>query len=92
MLGRVDAVVLIHGGMGREARLKAQDAFRHDPKVHVLLATDAAGEGINLQRAHLMVNYDLPWKLLRVVAKRTSSVPNVFASLRAAKHCFSASA
>jgi hypothetical protein len=26
-----------------------------------LVATDAAGEGINLQRAHLMVNYDLPW-------------------------------
>ena len=61
LLGRVDAVVLIHGGMGREDRLKAQDAFRHDPNVHVLLATDAAGEGINLQRAHLMVNYDLPW-------------------------------
>ena len=61
LLGRVDAVVLIHGGMGREDRLKAQDAFRHDPDVHVLLATDAAGEGINLQRAHLMVNYDLPW-------------------------------
>jgi SNF2 family DNA or RNA helicase len=35
--------------------------FRHDPEVQVLLATDAAGEGINLQRAHLMVNYDLPW-------------------------------
>ncbi|WP_245969461.1 protein NO VEIN domain-containing protein [Thiocapsa rosea] len=31
------------------------------PEVQVLLATDAAGEGINLQRAHLMVNYDLPW-------------------------------
>ena len=61
LLGRVDAVVLIHGGMGREDRLKAQDAFRHDPEVQVLLATDAAGEGINLQRAHLMVNYDLPW-------------------------------
>ena len=41
--------------------MKAQEAFRHDPKVQVLLATDAAGEGINLQRAHLMVNYDLPW-------------------------------
>ena len=27
----------------------------------MLLATDAAGEGINLQRAHLLVNYDLPW-------------------------------
>ena len=60
-LGAQDAVVVIHGGMGREARLKAQESFRHDPDVQVLLATDAAGEGINLQRAHLMVNYDLPW-------------------------------
>ena len=61
LLGRTDAVVQIHGGMGREERMKAQEAFRHDPTVQVLLATDAAGEGINLQRAHLMVNYDLPW-------------------------------
>ena len=61
LLGRERSVVLIHGGMGREDRLKAQEAFRHDPQVQVLLATDAAGEGINLQRAHLMVNYDLPW-------------------------------
>jgi SNF2 family DNA or RNA helicase len=61
LLGRPEAVVIIHGGMGREERLKAQESFRHDPDVQVLLATDAAGEGINLQRAHLMVNYDLPW-------------------------------
>ena len=61
LLGRERSVVLIHGGMGREDRLRAQEAFRHDPQVQVLLATDAAGEGINLQRAHLMVNYDLPW-------------------------------
>ncbi len=61
LLGREESVVRIHGGMGREDRLKAQEAFRHDPHVQVLLATDAAGEGINLQRAHLMVNYDLPW-------------------------------
>jgi SNF2 family DNA or RNA helicase len=61
LLGRKDAVVIIHGGMGREDRVKAQESFRHDPAVRVLLATDAAGEGINLQRAHLMVNYDLPW-------------------------------
>jgi len=61
LLGRPDSVVIIHGGMGREERMKAQEAFRHDPEVQVLLATDAAGEGINLQRAHLMVNYDLPW-------------------------------
>ena len=61
LLGREQAVVMIHGGMGREERAKAQEAFRHDPGVSILLATDAAGEGINLQRAHLMVNYDLPW-------------------------------
>ena len=61
LLGREEAVVVIDGSVGREARLAAQEAFRHDPQVQVLLATDAAGEGINLQRAHLMVNYDLPW-------------------------------
>ena len=61
LLGREESVVVIHGGVGREERLAVQEAFRHDPQVQVLLATDAAGEGINLQRAHLMVNYDLPW-------------------------------
>ncbi len=61
LLGRQSAVVAIHGGMGREERLNAQEGFKYDPEVQVLLATDAAGEGINLQRAHLMVNYDLPW-------------------------------
>ena len=61
LLGRAESVVVIHGGIAREDRHQAQEAFRHDPAVQVLLATDAAGEGINLQRAHLMVNYDLPW-------------------------------
>ncbi len=61
LLGRQESVVVIHGSVGREERLAVQEAFRHDPDVQVLLATDAAGEGINLQRAHLMVNYDLPW-------------------------------
>ncbi len=61
LLGRREAVVVIHGGLGREERMRAQEAFKHHPDVQVLVATDAAGEGINLQRAHLMVNYDLPW-------------------------------
>src|SRR5690606_33817147 len=61
LLGRPGALVTIHGGMGRQERLKTQEAFWHDPEVRILLATDAAGEGINLQRAHLMVSYDLPW-------------------------------
>ena len=66
LLGRKEAVVVIHGGMGREERMKAQESFKHDPEVQVLIATDAAGEGINLQRAHLMVNYDLPWNPNRI--------------------------
>ncbi|BCZ93203.1 hypothetical protein TthAA37_23920 (plasmid) [Thermus thermophilus] len=32
----------------------------------LLVATDAAGEGVNLQQAHLMVNYDLPWNPSRL--------------------------
>jgi len=61
VLGNGDSIVTIHGGLHREARKKAQQAFTNDKTVHILVATDAAGEGINLQRAHLMVNYDLPW-------------------------------
>ena len=60
-LGRDEAVVVIHGGIGRADRRKAVEAFMHDPEVVVMVANDAAGEGVNLQRAHLMVNYDLPW-------------------------------
>ncbi len=61
LLGRPETVVTIHGGMGRDDRRKAQESFTQDKEVEILLATDAAGEGINLQRAHLMVNYDIPW-------------------------------
>lgn len=61
LLGLRESVVTISGGMQREHRKDAQDRFTHDKDVLVLLATDAAGEGINLQQAHLMVNYDLPW-------------------------------
>lgn len=64
--GREEAVVVIHGGMRREQRKAAEEAFRNDPAVEVLVATDAAGEGINLQRAHLMANYDLPWNPNRI--------------------------
>ena len=66
LVGREEAIVVIHGGMRREDRHAAQESFRHDPQVQILLATDAAGEGINLQRAHLMVNYDLPWNPNRI--------------------------
>ncbi|RMD84965.1 MAG: DUF3883 domain-containing protein, partial [Candidatus Dadabacteria bacterium] len=61
LLGKEEAVEVIHGSLLREERIKAQERFLNHAEVKILLATDAAGEGINLQRAHLMVNYDLPW-------------------------------
>ena len=66
VLGRADAVVTIHGGTQRGDRRVIREAFTHDPDVRVLVATDAAGEGLNLQAAHLMINYDLPWNPNRI--------------------------
>jgi len=66
LLGNKDMVVCIHGGIKREARRENQERFRNDPDVRVLIATDAAGEGVNLQVAHLMINYDLPWNPNRI--------------------------
>jgi hypothetical protein len=59
--GKHEEVVEIHGGLRRDERRQAVEAFTQDPDVLFMVANDAAGEGINLQRAHLMVNYDLPW-------------------------------
>lgn len=56
-----NAIVTIYGGMRCPKRQRTQEKFLGDPEVTVLLATDAAGEGVNLQRASLIVNYDLPW-------------------------------
>lgn len=61
LLGDEKSVVTIHGGMARQERRKVEALFKQDVEVRVMVATDAAGEGINLQRAHLMINYDLPW-------------------------------
>ncbi len=49
------------GGHPHHPRRGVQELFRNDPEARVLVATDAAGEGVNLQNANLMVNYDLPW-------------------------------
>ena len=66
LIGRDEAVVEIHGGVARADRRRRQEEFTNNPDVMILVATDAAGEGINLQRAHLMVNYDLPWNPNRI--------------------------
>lgn len=61
VLGNAEAIVTIHGGTHRDERRRIQALFRSEADVRVLVATDAAGEGVNLQQANLMVNYDLPW-------------------------------
>ena len=61
LFGSDDSVVNISGGMKRDDRRKAEELFKQDVNTRIMIATDAAGEGINLQRAHLMINYDLPW-------------------------------
>lgn len=66
LLGKPEAIVIIQGGMGRDQRRNAEESFKQDKETQILIATDAAGEGINLQRAHLMVNYDLPWNPNRI--------------------------
>ena len=60
-LGKPENVDVIHGGVTRGERRKVINRFMQDRNLMVLVANDAAGEGVNLQRGHLMVNYDLPW-------------------------------
>jgi len=56
----------IHGGMKAGSRndpgtrLHAEQQFR-EGGIQILVATEAAGEGINLQVCHILVNYDIPW-------------------------------
>jgi superfamily II DNA or RNA helicase len=54
----------IHGGMNPHERKRAQETFRTGCQICV--ATEAAGEGINLQFCHLIINYDMPWNPTRL--------------------------
>jgi superfamily II DNA or RNA helicase len=58
-LGEDFDVAVIHGGMKLAERIEQERAFRE--RAQIMVATEAAGEGINLQFCHLMVNYDIPW-------------------------------
>lgn len=53
------SVNFIHGGMNLPERVGAEKVFQHEKQI--MVATEAAGEGINLQFCHLMINYDIPW-------------------------------
>ncbi|MBL7062610.1 MAG: DUF3883 domain-containing protein [Anaerolineae bacterium] len=53
------SICTIHGGMRLEERVRAEGVFKNEAQV--MVATEAAGEGINLQFCNLMINYDIPW-------------------------------
>ena len=68
-LGFTDQVALIHGGLPYPERERQVEFFRRpaaEGGASYLVATDAAGEGINLQFCWLMVNYDVPWNPARL--------------------------
>jgi superfamily II DNA or RNA helicase len=63
-LAELGGVVTLHGGMTEEERKAAEDKFRRSGRI--LVATDAASEGLNLQVANVVINYDLPWNPSRL--------------------------
>ena len=68
-LGFTGQVALIHGGLPYQERERQVEFFRRpeaEEGANFLVATDAAGEGINLQFCWLMVNYDIPWNPARL--------------------------
>jgi superfamily II DNA or RNA helicase len=60
------SVISIDGTMAPPERYRAEQHFRDPNGAQVMVATEAAGEGINLQFCHLMINYDLPWNPTRL--------------------------
>ena len=65
-LGFSGQVALIHGGLAWREREEQVEHFRDPGGARYLVATDAAGEGINLQFCSRMANYDIPWNPARL--------------------------
>ena len=58
------STTLINGSMSLEERNASLQRFRTDKQM--LISTDAGGEGLNLQCAHIVINYDLPWNPMKI--------------------------
>lgn len=64
--GLTGKIAQIHGGMNYQERDRQAAFFRNPDGARVMVATDAAGEGINLQFCWLLINYDIPWNPARI--------------------------
>jgi len=67
---------MIHGGISIPDREDAIDDFLENPEVLVLLTSEVGGEGLDLQKASVVVNYDLPWNPM-VVEQRIGRVDRI---------------
>ena len=65
-LGYTGRIAYIHGGLGFEERQEQIDFFRRNDGARIMLCTDAAAEGVNLQFCWIMINYDIPWNPARL--------------------------
>jgi superfamily II DNA or RNA helicase len=65
---------MINGSMDFEERIKALKSFKNETQV--LISTDAAGESLNMQFAHIVINYDLPWNPM-VIEQRIGRVDRI---------------
>ncbi len=90
LTGEPENILQIHGGINFSQRREVQERFWTDDCVRFLVATDAAGEGINLHCTNLMINYDLPWnpnrleqrfgRIHRIGQRKTCYLWNMLAS------------
>ncbi|MEX2548417.1 MAG: helicase-related protein [Chloroflexota bacterium] len=77
------SAVAINGSMSIAEQRHAQEEFRTNARV--LVSTDAGGEGVNLQFAHVVINYDLPWSPTRI-EQRIGRVDRIGQAYEVAAH------
>ena len=65
---RIDGIktAVIHGDISPDERFEQLKSFENDPSIEVLLTSEVGSEGLDLQFAHILFNYDLPWNPMRI--------------------------
>lgn len=64
LVNRGHTVTILNGGMSIDERNAAMQEFK--TSTSIFISTDAGGEGLNLQFANIIINYDLPWNPMKI--------------------------
>lgn len=64
LVNRGYTVTILNGGMSIDERNAAMQEFK--TSTSIFISTDAGGEGLNLQFANIIINYDLPWNPMKI--------------------------